>query len=40
VTRDELQAFIGILFVFGINSMPNIDDYWQKSDLFGKKGIK
>ena len=35
ITLNEIKAFFGLLLLFGINTLPEIEHYWQDSRLFG-----
>ena len=40
LTMDELQAFIAINIVMGINQLPSYSLYWSKSPFVGNAAIK
>ena len=40
VTKEELEAILGINFVMVINKLPTIAEYWRVQNLIGNNGIK
>lgn len=40
VTEAEMQAYLGINIVMGINEMQTYKDNWSKNLLLGNEGIK
>ena len=40
VTKEELEAILGINFVMIINKLPTIAEYWRVQNLIGNNGIK
>lgn len=39
LTQDELQAFLGILIMMGINKLPALDLYWSSDPFFNNQEI-
>ena len=37
---DEVKSFIGILYVTGYHTLPNIQSYWSNRDFLGCPAIK
>ena len=40
VTKEELEAILGINFVMVINKLPTIAEYWRVQNLIGNNDIK
>ena len=40
VTKEELNAFLGINFAMPINKLPPIAEYWRVDNLIGNDGIQ
>ena len=39
-TDEEMFTFLGIILEMGLLQMPEIDNYWSKSKLFGSEVIR
>lgn len=40
VTAKDIEEFLGILLLMGLNKQPTIDSYWSKSKMYGVELIK
>ena len=40
VTKEEVNAFLGINFVTAINKLPTVAEYWRVDNLIGNDGIQ
>ena len=39
-TEGEMNAFLGINFIMGINKLPSFEDYWSADKCIGSKKIQ
>jgi hypothetical protein len=39
-TIDDIKALLGLLYIFGICSLPELESYWSHSLLFSNMGVK